>query len=231
METRLCREQVAEAGLDFFISKDFLKMVKPGSLGQLQSLMMVQQMLSDVLGCIKNAAPHAYVGRLNAGMDYSTGYFRGSREMKLFLYSKKIRITKEDVDSGKVQLPEKILEEINQNRCWESPWVPAGYGADFWANDCLGRVSEIRLLPSGQIKEQVHGRAGILLRDPVDALKSLLWDSRNHDFYHALNDEGLMHIIKETDEHDELLLTCKSHPEMVGKLTQKLAEAQFSTTS
>lgn len=232
MEKRLLREKIADEGLDFFVSKEFLKAVKPKSLEQLKSLMMAQKMLTDALDYIKNTAPHAYIGKLNTGIDYSTGYFKGDRNLELFFYHQQITMTKaEFIFEHPAPITEEVLKEIMPYNKIVLPPRPLGYGVDFWANDCFGRVSKIRVLPTGDVKEQKHGRANMLLRDPVNALTNLPWDKKNHDFYYALQDEGLMHILKETDEHDKLLLTCNSYNEMVGKLTQKLAESQFSIES
>lgn len=216
METRLVRERIGEIGLDFFLSPEFIPRIKPKSLADLGSFLQARGMLRNVIEEIGKTAKHAIYGKKPIGIDYSTGHYIGSREIELFFYMQENELTKaEFMSMHQATAPKEALEAVLKSEAKNIRMrAPLGFGVDFWVDDCYGRVSELRIIPDGRVIEQPHGRAGVLMRDPVEAIKHL--DNKN--FYAALTNPELMNVLNKTTKLDEKFSEAKTYSGMIAKL-------------
>lgn len=228
METKLVRERIGEISLDFFLSPEFISKIKPKSMADCVSFLNAQAMLRSLMDRISKTAEHAIYGKKPVGIDYSTGYFIGSREIELFFYMKENELTKaEFVFMHPAPIPQETLEAVVDSGVKTVHMRdPLGFGVDLWVDDCYGRVSEVRVIPDGRVMEQLHGRAGILRRDPVEVIKHL----GNKDFYAAITNPELMHVLKSTTGLDEKFSEAKTYSEMIAKLASlPVAEGEDSS--
>ncbi len=221
---RTIRKKIGEVDIDSFFSAEFLMhVIQTRPEQDVKFVSRARIMMYAIMAKIHKTAEHAFYGKTIGKMDYTTGYYTGGKEIELFAYLKETEMPKAEflrLHQNKLEKP--VLEDILQS---DRPTIklvePRGVGIDFWVDDSYGRVSEIRIFPNGRVVEEPHGRASVLIRDPVKALAGL----PNHEFYKALDDKEVMDILKCAPDLDCLIAKAKTYNEVRAKLINATTQA------